>query len=406
MNLKDRFLRYVSFDTSSDLRSSTCPSTAHQLLLGEELVKEMLSMGISDAAMDENGYVTGTIPANTDKKLPVIGFIAHMDVVNDVPSDNIKPRLVEKYDGGNLVLNPELGIVMRPQEYDSLRSVVGHDLIVTDGTTLLGADDKAGIAEILAMADALLSPDAFPHGTVKIGFTPDEEIGRGADLFPVEAFGADFAYTVDGGAFGEIDYETFNASSLLVTVTGLNIHPGSAKNKMINAASVAMEFHQMLPAAQRPEHTEGREGFYHLTSMGGSVEKAQLGYILRDHDAEILNSRKVLAEAAAEFLNQKYGKGTVALTLRDTYSNMVEKILPHPEILDLARRSITAAGGTPVSNAVRGGTDGCRLSFMGLPCPNLGTGGRGAHGRFEYVSLTEMEKCTEVLLGIVRLAAE
>ena len=295
---------------------------------------------------------------------------------------------------------------MSPDEFESLKAVVGHDLIVTDGTTLLGADDKAGIAEILTMAERLLAPGAFPHGVVKIGFTPDEEIGRGADLFPVEAFGADFAYTVDGDVFGGIDNENFNATALQVSVAGLSTHPGAAKNKMINACLVAMEFQSMLPVAQRPEYTEGREGFFHLTNMTGSAEKASLTYILRDHDRALLERRKELAKQAAVFLNHKYGPGTVTLDMRDTYYNMAEMLLPHPEILELAHEAIVSLGGTPVYIAARGGTDGSRLSFMGLPCPNLATGSRGSHGRFEYVSVNEMELCTKTLLQILRLAAE
>ena len=405
MKAHERLLSYVAYDTCSNAASPTCPSTEHQRVFGAALVEEMKALGIADAKMDENGYVTGTIPANTDQKLPVIGFIAHMDVVDDVPSAGIKPRLIQAYDGKDILLNEQQNIVMSPREFESLNSVVGHDLIVTDGTTLLGADDKAGIAEILTMAERLLAPDAFAHGVVKIGFTPDEEIGRGADLFPVEAFGADFAYTVDGGAVGGIDYETFNAAAVKVRITGRSIHPGSAKNKMLNASLIAMEFQALLPVGQRPEYTEGREGFFHLTGMTGGVEHAELSYILRDHDRALLERRKTLVADAAAFLNKKYGKSTVVLDMADTYYNMAEQILPHPEILDLAKRAITALGGTPVSTAVRGGTDGSRLSFMGLPCPNLATGGRGAHGRFEYVSATEMELCTEVLLEIVRLAA-
>ncbi|HIU72300.1 MAG TPA: peptidase T [Candidatus Galloscillospira excrementipullorum] len=406
MQAYERLLSYVSYDTCSDASSPTCPSTEHQRTFGAVLVEEMLRMGIADAHMDENGYVTGTIPANTDKKLPVIGFIAHMDVVDEVPSAGVKPRLVKAYDGGDIVLNAEKNIVMSPDEFESLKAVVGHDLIVTDGTTLLGADDKAGIAEILTMAERLLAPGAFPHGVVKIGFTPDEEIGRGADLFPVEAFGADFAYTVDGDVFGGIDNENFNATALQVSVAGLSTHPGAAKNKMINACLVAMEFQSMLPVAQRPEYTEGREGFFHLTNMTGSAEKASLTYILRDHDRALLERRKELAKQAAVFLNHKYGPGTVTLDMRDTYYNMAEMLLPHPEILELAHEAIVSLGGTPVYIAARGGTDGSRLSFMGLPCPNLATGSRGSHGRFEYVSVNEMELCTKTLLQILRLAAE
>ncbi|MBQ3076700.1 MAG: peptidase T [Clostridia bacterium] len=408
MTAYERLLKYVEYPTASDATNPKCPSSPEQKLLGAALVEEMKALGIEDAVMDDNGYVTGTIPSNIKDRddIPTIGFIAHMDVVRDVPWTFIKPCYIEEYNGGDILLNEEQDIWLRPADFDSLKEVVGHDLIVTDGTTLLGADDKAGIAEIMTMAERLLKIDPFPHGTVKIGFTPDEEIGRGADLFPVEAFGADFAYTVDGGAFGEIDFETFNAASARVTVNGRSTHPGGAKNKMRNASLLAMEFHGLLPHAERPEHTELREGFYHLTAIKGECEQATLSYILRDHDLALLEQRKEMMQKAAAFMNAKYGEDTIVLELIDSYRNMAEKILPHPEILELARKAIAKLGGTPVSTAVRGGTDGRRLSFMGLPCPNLGTGGRGAHGRFEYVSVDEMEKCTQTLTEIVRLATE
>ena len=406
MTVSERFLSYVPFETKSDGASPTCPSTPNQTEFGKFLVEEMKGLGIADAAIDKNGYVTGTIPSNldeaADKKLPVVGFIAHMDLASEVPSVGIKPRVVQNYDGGDILLNNDLGIVLSPRDYESLTKVVGHDLIVTDGTTLLGGDDKAGIAEILTMAERLLNDPSIKHGTIKVGFTPDEEIGRGADLFDVPGFGADFAYTVDGGSFGGMEYETFNAASGVVTCTGRSIHPGSAKNKMVNATLLAMEFHGMLPVAMRPEHTEEREGFFHLNTMTGSVEHAELRYLLRDHDRTKLERQKEMMYTAATFLNAKYGEGSVKVEANDMYYNMHDQIKPHWHIVETAYEVIRELGGDPVSNPVRGGTDGCRLSYMGLPCPNLSTGGRNAHGRFEYVSITEMELCTELLIGIVK----
>ncbi|NLT58343.1 MAG: peptidase T [Clostridiales bacterium] len=401
-NLKDRFLRYVTFDTKSDAASDTCPSTPGQRVFAEALVEEMKAIGIADAFVDGHGYVYGTIPANLEGDVPVVGFIAHMDVASEVPSTGIRARVVEKYDGGDILLNAEKGLSLSPAEFESLKKVVGHALIVTDGTTLLGGDDKAGIAIILTMADRLIRDPSIKHGTIKLGFTPDEEIGRGADLFDVKGFGADFAYTVDGGAFGGMEYETFNAASAVVTFTGRSIHPGGAKGKLLNASLLAMEFHGLLPAAERPEHTEGREGFYHLISIKGETERAELRYILRDHDRGILEGRKARMQAGADFLTGKYGEGCVSVELRDTYANMYEMILPHWHIVETAYEAIRELGGQPVSMPVRGGTDGCRLSFMGLPCPNLPTGGRGAHGRFEYVSVDEMALSVELLIRIAQ----
>lgn len=406
MTVQERFLRYVPFETKSDGASPTCPSTPNQTEFGKFLVAEMKELGIADAAIDANGYVTGTIPANIDKEVPVIGFIAHMDLASEVSSVGIKPRVVTNYDGGDIVLNEDLGIVLSPRDYESLTKVVGHDLIVTDGTTLLGGDDKAGIAAIMTMAERLLGDPSIKHGTVKLGFTPDEEIGRGADLFDVTGFGADFAYTVDGGAFGGMEYETFNAASGVVTLTGRSIHPGSAKNKMVNASLLAMEFHGMLPVAMRPEHTEEREGFFHLNSMSGGVEQAELRYLLRDHDRAKLERQKEIMHAAAAYLNSKYGAGSAAVEATDLYYNMHDQIKPHWHIVETAYEVIRELGGDPVSNPVRGGTDGCRLSYMGLPCPNISTGGRNAHGRFEYVSVQEMELSAQLILGIIRKYAE
>lgn len=401
--VSERFLRYVSFDTQSDEESLTCPSTAKQRLLGQELVKEMREMGIADAHMDENGYVYGTVPGNP--KLPTIGLIAHMDTAPDASGANIRAKVVE-YTGEDVLLNAERQIWLRRQDYPALASHTGKHLIVTDGTTLLGADDKAGVAEIMAAAEYLLTAK-ISHATLKIGFTPDEEIGRGADRFDVAGFGADYAYTVDGGTVGEIEYENFNAAGATVEFTGLNIHPGDAKGKMVNSQYVAMEFQSLLPVHQRPEATEGYEGFFHLTDMQGEVEHSTLRYIIRDHDAEKFRQKKAVMEAAARFLNEKYGEGTVKLTIRDSYYNMREKIEPCMYVVERAMHAMRAAGmQNPRAVPIRGGTDGARLSYMGLPCPNLCTGGANYHGRFEYIPVEDMELCTRMLIEILTGAAE
>lgn len=395
--VSERFLRYVGFHTTSDEFSETCPSTERQKCLGEALVKEMLEMGIQDAYMDQFGYVYGTVPG--DPKLPVIGLIAHMDTAPDASGENIQARVVE-YKGGDILLNEEQGISMQVSEFPSLKEHNGKHLIVTDGTTLLGADNKAGIAEILAAAEILLT-SKMNHATLKIAFTPDEEIGRGADRFDVEGFGADYAYTVDGGALGELEYENFNAASAKVVFRGRNIHPGSAKDKMVNSQHIAMEFHSLLPAAQRPEHTEDYEGFIHLTDMEGVVESSTLRYIVRDHDMEKFQQKKALLEAGAAFVNKKYGAGTAELTLRDSYYNMREKIEPCMYIVERAKKAMNAVGITAKIVPVRGGTDGARLSFMGLPCPNLFTGGENFHGRFEYIPVEDMELCVKMLVQLL-----
>ena len=396
-SVSERFLRYVGYHTTSDEFSETCPSTDRQKLLGAALVEEMQAMGIADAHMDENGYVYGTVPG--DPKLPTVGLIAHMDTAPDASGENIRARIVE-YNGGDILLNPEQGIILREADYENLKCHYGKHLIVTDGTTLLGADDKAGIAEILAAAEFLLTTK-MNHATVKIGFTPDEEIGRGADKFDVKKFGADYAYTMDGGTLGEIEYENFNAAGAKAVFHGLNIHPGSAKNKMVNSQHIAMEFQRMLPAEQRPEHTAGYEGFIHLTDMAGTVEQSTLRYIVRDHDMEKFNQKKALLEAAAVFINNKYGEGTVELTIRDSYYNMREKIEPCMFIVDRAVKAMEAVGMTPRAVPIRGGTDGARLSFEGLPCPNLCTGGQNYHGRFEYIPVEDMEICVQMLIQLL-----
>ena len=398
--VQERFLRYVRFDTTSDEFSETCPSTSKQKVLGQALVEEMLSMGIADARMDENGYVYGTVPG--DPNLPTIGLIAHMDTAPDASGANIRAKVIP-YEGGDILLNGEKGIYLREADYESLKRNKGKHLIVTDGTTLLGADDKAGVAEILTAAQTLLIEGGV-HATLKIGFTPDEEIGRGADRFDVAHFSADYAYTADGGTIGELEYENFNAASAKVTVHGLNIHPGSAKNKMVNSQYIAMEFQSLLPQAQKPEYTENYEGFIHLTDMKGEVERSILRYIVRDHDKTLFEEKKQLMTAAAEYLNRKYGDGTVELELKDSYYNMREKIEPHMEIVDRAKRAMAAVGMEPKTVPVRGGTDGARLSYEGLLCPNLCTGGENYHGRFEYIPVEDMEKCVAMLVALLRMA--
>ena len=397
--VEKRFLRYVSYETTSDEFSETCPSTANQKVLGAAIVEEMLAMGIQDARMDENGYVYGTVPG--DPSLPTIGLIAHMDTAPDASGADIRARIVE-YTGGDILLNGEKGIYLRETDYASLKRNHGKHLIVTDGTTLLGADDKAGVAEILTAAEILLTQGG-KHATLKIGFTPDEEIGRGADKFDVQGFGADYAYTADGGTVGEIEYENFNAASACVTFHGLNIHPGSAKDKMVNSQYIAMEYQSLLPTAQKPEYTEGYEGFIHLTDMRGEVENSQLRYIIRDHDMAKFQEKKRLMTVAADFLNDKYGPGTVEIALRDSYFNMREKIEPCMEIVDRAKRAMALAGMEPKEVPVRGGTDGARLSYEGLPCPNLCTGGENYHGRFEYIPVEDMEQCVKMLVNILRM---
>jgi len=397
MTVSERFLRYVSIDTQSDETSETCPSTAKQKLLGQAIVEEMLAMGIADAHMDEHGYVYGTVPG--DSSLPTIGLIAHMDTAPDASGADIRAKIIE-YAGGDILLNENENIAMKEKDFPGLAEHIGKHLIVTDGTTLLGADDKAGIAEILTAAEILLKSDA-KHATLRIGFTPDEEIGRGADLFDVKKFGADYAYTVDGGCLGELEYENFNAAGATVTFKGLNIHPGSAKDKMVNSQYIAMEFQSLLPAHQKPESTEGYEGFIHLTDMSGCVENTTLRYIIRDHDLELFNQKKALMEAVAAFLNNKYGWGTVELKLRDSYFNMREKIEPCMYIVDRAKKAMEDLGITPKIVPIRGGTDGARLSFEGLPCPNLCTGGHNFHGRFEYIAIEDMEQITALLVKIL-----
>ena len=396
-NVSERFLRYVSFDTQSDENSATCPSTAKQKLLGAAIVEEMKAMGISDAFMDDNGYVYGTVPG--DPSLPTIGLIAHMDTSPDASGADIKAKVVE-YHGGDVCLNPEKDIWMKEADYPSLKNHAGKHLIVTDGTTLLGADDKAGVAEIMTCAEHLLTLGGR-HATLKLGFTPDEEIGRGADLFDVKGFGADYAYTSDGGPIGEIEYENFNGASAHAVFHGLNIHPGSAKNKMINSQYIAMEFVNLLPVHQRPESTDGYEGFIHLTDMKGEVEQSELYFIIRDHDMGKFEEKKTVMRAAADYINAKYGAGTLELSIKDSYFNMKKHIEPVMYVVDRAKEAMRKVGMEAREVPIRGGTDGARLSYEGLPCPNLCTGGENFHGRFEFIPVEDMEKCVEMLITIM-----
>ena len=399
MNITERFLKYVSFPTQSDESTRACPSTPGQLELGYYLAREMEEMGLAHVRTDANGYVYAVLPANCKTNAPVLGLIAHMDTSPDCSGAGIKPRTV-LYQGGDIVLNQEKNIVMREGEFPSLTRNRGKHLIVTDGTTLLGADDKSGIALILTAVEELMA-SGQPHGEVRIAFTPDEEIGAGADHFDVAAFGADYAYTVDGGALGELEYENFNAASGRVTLNGVSIHPGSAKGKMKNACLMAMEFNALLPAEEIPARTEGYEGFFHLCDMKGQVEQAVLDYIIRDHDRKKFEVRKAAFLAAAEQLNAKYGPGTAQAAVKDSYYNMKEQILPHMEIVDRAKAAMEKNGVTPKVQPIRGGTDGARLSFMGLPCPNLCACGENFHGRYEYVPVEDLEVMTRVLKTLI-----
>ncbi len=397
MNVLDRFLNYVTYDTQSDEASATCPSTAKQKVLGAALVEEMKAIGIADAFMDENGYVYGTVPG--DPSLPTIGLIAHMDTAPQAPGANVKPRVVE-FTGEDVCLNEEKGMYLRASDYPYLNNCIGKHLVVTDGNTLLGADNKAGVAEIMACAEYLIQ-NKPRHATLKIGFTPDEEIGRGADEFDVDGFAADYAYTVDGGELGGVEYETFNAAAATVTIKGLSIHPGAAKNKLINASQVAMEFHAMLPVHERPESTEGYEGFCMLRDITSNIEEAVMHYIVRDHDDEKFEQKKDRFYQIAVYLDSIYGEGTVEVEMNDSYYNMRRQIEPVMYVVDRARAAMERLGITPYSVPVRGGTDGARLSYMGLPCPNLCTGGMNFHGRYEYAVVEEMEACAKILVEIL-----
>ena len=403
MTVLERFLNYVVVETTSDPYAESFPSTKSQLDFGHTLMEEMKELGLTDVTQDEYGYVFGTIPSTVpDYKGKILGLIAHMDTAPAASGKNIKPRVIKNYDGAEIVLNAEKKIVMKPEDFPSLKQYVGQDLVVTDGLTLLGGDDKAGVAEIMTAAEYLINHPEIPHGPIRVGFTPDEEVGQGADYFDVKKFGADFAYTVDGGECGELEYENFNAASGFVDFTGLSIHPGSAKNKMINALLLAMEFQGMMPEAQNPVHTEGREGFIHLEAMEGSVEHASSEYIVRDHDFDLFKKKKEYMQRAADYMNVKYGEGTVSLRMEDSYYNMRQQIEPHYFLIENVLKVYEKLDIEPKIQPIRGGTDGSRLSFMGLPCPNLGTGGHNFHGHFEYVCVQSMEKCVQVLIELVK----
>ncbi|REK58014.1 MAG: peptidase T [Thermobacillus sp.] len=404
--LIERLTRYVQVDTRSNPDSGTCPSTPGQLELGRMLVDELKAIGLTDAAMDDNGYVMATLPGNTDRSVPVIGFLAHLDTAADFTGKNVKPQIVEAYDGGDIVLNAEQGIVLSPRDFPELAGYRGHTLVTTDGTTLLGADNKAGIAIIMTAMHHLVRNPGIRRGAVRVAFTPDEEIGRGPHRFDVARFGAWAAYTVDGGPLGELQYESFNAAQAVIEIRGKNVHPGTAKGKMIHASKIAMEFHAKLPAEEAPEYTEGREGFYHLIRFEGDVEHARMQYIIRDFDREKFEDRKAyLAHVAAE-LQAAYGEERIRIEMNDQYYNMRDKIEPVREIIDIAEEAMRSLGIEPVIRPIRGGTDGSQLSCMGLPTPNLFTGGENFHGRYEYVSVDVMAKAAETVIEIVKRFAE
>ena len=403
MTLTERFLKYVSFCTTSDEETNMTPSTPGQMEFAKYLAEELKQIGMTEVTLDENGYVMATLPATTEGK-PTIGFIAHMDTAPDASGKNVKARIVDNYDGQDIVLNAEKNIVFEVEKYPEILDYKGQDIIVTDGTTLLGADDKAGLAEIVSACEYLIGHPDIKHGKIRVGFTPDEEIGQGADHFDVKKFGCDWAYTMDGGAIGELEYENFNAAGCKVKVHGVNVHPGYGYHKMINSMRIANQFATMLPRWETPEHTQGYEGFYHLIAMNGSVEETTLQYIIRDHDRARFESRKREIEHLARKINQEYGEGTVEVEIRDQYYNMREMVEPVMHIVTLVEEAMKEVGVTPKVQPIRGGTDGARLSFEGLPCPNIFAGGVNFHSRFEYLPVQSMEKAMEVILQIVRKA--
>jgi len=403
MTVVDRFLHYVSFDTQSCETSIATPSTDKQMLLAKALKEETETMGLTDISLDEHAYLMATLPANTDEKVPTIGFIAHLDTTPDMSGANVKPRIVEKYNGNKIVLNASESIVMSPMVFPELLHHIGEDIIVTDGKTLLGADDKAGIAEIMTAVQYLMNHPEIKHGKVRIAFNPDEEIGRGASKFDVEKFACDWAYTMDGGEVGELEYENFNAAAAKIIIKGLNVHPGYAKNKMVNASSIAVQFAGLLPSHERPEHTEGYEGFFHLTGMSGSVEEATLSYIVRDHDRNRFELRLNRLRDITDYLNKIYSPETVQLEIKQQYRNMREIVEPQKHIIELAEKAIRETGITPIIRPIRGGTDGARLSFMGLPCPNIFAGGMNFHGRYEWIPIQSMEKAVRVIVKIIEM---
>lgn len=405
----EKFLKYVKVDTQSDPDSGTSPSTMKQHDLAKILRDELIEIGASDVYYDEEHcYVYASIPSNIDddKKRYKMGFVAHMDTSDEVSGKDVKPRIIDNYEGTEINLSSDGKVVLSPDDFPELLNHIGEDLIVTDGTTLLGADDKAGVSEIMTMAETLLLNPDIKHGDIKIAFTPDEEIGEGTAYFDIERFGADYAFTVDGGKLGELEYENFNAAEGIIKVHGRSVHPGDAKNKMINAALLCYEFHSMLPVFQNPMYTEKREGFFHLTDVNGGTENAEATYIIRDHDEKLFDAKKKLFKDAADYLNKKYGEGTVEVVLRDQYFNMIEKIRPHMHLIDNVKKVMAELGITPIDSPIRGGTDGAALSYKGLPCPNLCTGGYNYHGKYEYASVQEMRKVVDILLGIVKVYGE
>lgn len=403
MNLTDRFLRYVTIDTQSNTNSSTCPSTKKQFDLANILLAELQEMGLADVSLDDNCYLMATIPSNIDTKVPTIGFIAHLDTSPDMSGKNVNPQIVKNYDGKDVILNKQHNIILSPKSFPELLNYIGQDLITTDGTTLLGADDKAGVAVIMQMAKFLVDNPTFKHGDIKIAFTPDEEIGRGADFFDVKKFDADFAYTIDGGEIGELEFETFNAAGARITIAGRNVHPGYAKNKMLNANIIAQELNALLPVNQRPEFTAGYDGFFHLTNVSSTVENATVEYIIRDHSTEKFNQKIAVMKLAVDFINNRYGSDCATLQIVEQYKNMGEIISKHMHIVDLADKAMRQAGVEPLIVPIRGGTDGARLSFMGLPTPNIFTGGHNFHGRYEFIPIQSMEKSLETVLNIISL---
>ncbi|HPH72504.1 MAG TPA: peptidase T [Paludibacteraceae bacterium] len=403
MELTERFLKYVSFTTTSDENTGMTPSTPGQMVFANYLVEELKQIGLQDVEVDKNGYVMATLPANVSDKIPTVGFIAHLDTSPDMSGKHVKPEIIKHYDGNDILLNVDKAIVLSTEQFPELLQYKGQDLIVTDGTTLLGADDKAGIAEIVSAMDYLIKHPEIKHGKVRVAFTPDEEIGRGASLFDVEKFGAEWAYTIDGGEIGELEYENFNAASAKVTFHGRNVHPGYAKNKMINSMLVAQQFAAMLPQRETPEHTEGYEGFYHLIAMSGEVELSTLTYIIRDHDRNCFESRKTEMQRLVDKINTEFGNGTATIELKDQYYNMKEKIEPVMHVVDLAYKAMEMAEIEPKVKPIRGGTDGAQLSFKGLPCPNLFAGGHNFHGRYEFVPIQSMHKAKEVIINIIKL---
>ncbi|WP_042352838.1 peptidase T [Bacillus massiliigorillae] len=399
----ERFITYVKVDTQSNSDSTTCPTTPGQLTLANMLVEELKQIGMSDVTIDENGYVMATLPANSDKEIPTIGFLAHVDTATDMTGANVNPQIVENYDGNDIVLNKEQQVILSPSAFPELANYKGQTLITTDGTTLLGADDKAGVAEIMTAMAYLIQHPEIKHGKIRVAFTPDEEIGRGPHKFNVEAFNATYAYTMDGGPLGELQYESFNAAGAKVTIKGKNVHPGTAKNKMVNSTKIAMEFQNLLPVNEAPEYTDGYEGFYHLLAFNGDVEETTLQYIIRDHDKEAFAARKAKMESITADLQAKYGKDRIILDMNDQYYNMGEKIKPVKHIVDIASQAMKNLDIEPIIQPIRGGTDGSQLSYMGLPTPNIFAGGENFHGRYEYVSVDTMEKATNVIIEIAKL---